>query len=238
MSVKPIPILDRNICIIADKYSGSYGEAKTYLGKNINARDSIYIQMTFMFDDMDGVSKFFDFWVDKLLGGALPFFAHIPVFGKFKDYLIVQVGELTTTFEPDHTVRGKFMLFNNTSKDQIAAPIVDDIILTVPEGSQNVTIPLKGYDPNGLPLTYLLVGGTVHGTSVIAGSSLIYDSKRGYEGKEVISYRVYNGLHYSNTGKITITLTHRETFFFSPKNSDFFDVSHGSGSLLTVKEDA
>ncbi len=224
----PIPVLPE-WCIISKSFNITYEEAKTYLGFK-NVPNDVYVYLEFIFADRTAKREFFDWWEDKLEYGALPFYGKIPLFAEEDYYLLAQVGILKEKEDPANIITGKFILFNNITRSKAAAPITHNVEVTIPEGSQNVMIPLDSEDPQGLPLTYFIQEGSsyIGDLAIIAGASMIYDSKRGYEGVDTIWYYSYNGVYKSALRKITINLTKRETFGFKVQpGPDLFQTSLG-----------
>ncbi len=235
--LKAIPILP-DWCIIESSFKPTYDEAKTYLGFK-NAPEDVYVTLNFNLHDMAGIKNFFEWWKGQLEHGALPFFAKLPIYGDEEEYLIAQVGILTQSQVPFHSVSGKFMLFRNITRTGANPPVTENITVTVPEGSQNLVIPLLGTDPQTLPLVYHLPDGqTIIGDkAVVAGASLIYNAKRGNLATDEIWYFAYNGIQASAWAKVTINFIVRQSFYFRVQpTQDMFITS--LGRKTTVKEDA
>ncbi len=233
--LKPIPVLPE-WCIVSESFGTTYEEAKTYLGFK-NMSNDVYVSVEFLFNSRIKMKEFFDWWKDSLEYGALPFYAKLPLYAEENYYLMAQVDKLSSKETPAHTVSGTFILFNNIIRAKVAAPVARNVEVTIPEGSQNVMIPLDSEDPQGLPLTYFLEGQVAYigDLAVIAGASMIYDSKRGYEGIDTLWYYSYNGVYKSALRKITINLIHRESFAFKVQpGPDLFQTS--LGRYVQVKE--
>ncbi len=62
-------------------------------------------------------------------------------------------------------------------------------------------------DPNGYSLTAILVTGVQHGTLTLnANGTLIYMPGSGYSGTDSFTYKDYDGVYYSGTATVTITV--------------------------------
>ncbi len=224
----PIPVLPE-WCIISKSFNITYEEAKTYLGfKNIS--NDVYVSLEFVFADRIEMKEFFDWWEDKLEHGALPFYGKIPLYAEEDYYLLAQVGALKVKEDPAYIITGKFILFNNITRSKTAAPVIRNVYITIPEGSQNVMIPLDSEDPQGLYLMYFLEDrmSYIGDLAIVTGASMIYNSKRLYEGIDTIYYYSYNGVYKSLLATVTINLIKRETFNFKVQPSqNLFKTSLG-----------
>jgi hypothetical protein len=67
-----------------------------------------------------------------------------------------------------------------------------------------LAIMLKGTDSSGLPLTYVVdmlpASGTLSGTA----PDLVYTPKPGFNGRDTIGFRVFNGARYSSSALVQI----------------------------------
>jgi VCBS repeat-containing protein len=76
-----------------------------------------------------------------------------------------------------------------------------------------VTIELSAYvrDPDGDPIRVLSASATSGSVRVHDGGELVYQPKRGFEGRDVISYSVSNGNGGSETGHIAVNVKPGDT---------------------------
>jgi hypothetical protein len=69
-----------------------------------------------------------------------------------------------------------------------------------------LAIMLKGTDSSGLPLTYVVdmlpASGTLSGTA----PDLVYTPKPGFNGRDTIGFRVFNGVRYSSSALVQIRI--------------------------------
>lgn len=231
-----VPVLPDTFFISKTVYGVEYTPNKTYLGRNQNLERETYINLRFIFKTEAERLSFFDFWVTVLNNGSKAFYANLLLFGKSDYYLISQFGSLSQEEEP-RSLSAKFILFLNKTLDENTAPIASDIDKTFNEGSKNNYILLDGVDYDGNTLRYSLVTAPTHGeVTVLSNGGAIYTPTTAYEGTDFFEYRCYDGLEYSNTARVDITLLARDTELFYEKDGLRF-VPSGS-TQMTVKENA
>ena len=73
--------------------------------------------------------------------------------------------------------------------------------------NESVTVNVSGSDPDGLPLTYEIVGSASSGSATVFQNSIVYQPDVNFGGYASVSYRATNGTKYSNQGEIIITVT-------------------------------
>jgi hypothetical protein len=90
---------------------------------------------------------------------------------------------------------------NITGKASIPVALVQTVNSTedVP-----VSIKLQGTDASGLPLTYHVDMQPAFGTLSGTGSNLVYTPKPGFNGTDILGFRVYNGSRYSSSALVQI----------------------------------
>jgi hypothetical protein len=93
-------------------------------------------------------------------------------------------------------------------------PTTQNIDLDVLSG--NLTpITLKGYDPDGEPLTYQIVDPPQYGTVTVNGPVASYTSNAGYTGSDSFTYKCNDSGDDSNVATVEITVTPKTPYNFN-----------------------
>ena len=69
-----------------------------------------------------------------------------------------------------------------------------------------LSIPLKGLDPDGDPLSYTVSSKPLYGTITLDGSSVVYTPNTNYVGKDSFTYTASDGVLTSNQATVSITV--------------------------------
>ncbi|KND47671.1 MAG: putative RTX toxin [Parcubacteria bacterium C7867-006] len=107
------------------------------------------------------------------------------------------------------------------------APAATGSSVTTPEDTAKVvTMTATDSDTPAQPLTYFIVNGPTHGTlGSVSGNQVTYTPSLNYNGGDAFSFKVSDGLGYSNVATTTITVT--------PEN----DAPVASSTAISINED-
>jgi ELWxxDGT repeat protein len=73
---------------------------------------------------------------------------------------------------------------------------------------ESLTDTLIGFDPDGDPVTYLLVDGPLHGTvEILTDGTFNYTSVDGYSGPDLFTFQVNDGTEFSDSASVTMSIT-------------------------------
>ncbi len=86
------------------------------------------------------------------------------------------------------------------------APVADPLSVSTPKSSA-VPITLSGSDPDGDPLTYVIVSGPSHGTVTGTAPNVTYTPTKNYQGSDSFSFKVNDGNLDSAPAIVSITVT-------------------------------
>ncbi len=101
-------------------------------------------------------------------------------------------------------IENAFQVF--ISSQPATTPVANTLNVSVHENSSE-TITLTGFDPQNLPLTYVVVSGASHGTLSGTGQNLVYTPTANFTGSDSFTFKTNNGSHDSNVATVTITVT-------------------------------
>lgn len=87
-----------------------------------------------------------------------------------------------------------------------AFPAAEPVSATTTLGTK-VTVPLRGSDPLGKPLTFAVEQAPAHGVAAVTGSQLVYTPASGFQGTDTFTYRATNGSLSSSPATITIMVS-------------------------------
>ena len=221
MALETVSFLDRKYCINSTVFSGEYHPNKIYVGRSRNLRRNVFVNIEFRFKTQEEMKEFFDWWMNETDSGGRPFYATLPLYATTaKDYLILQFDAFKQKVNPYFALSAKFMLFQNKTLDEKSPPIAYDMNATFWEGSKNNVLQLDGYDPDGDAVQFTLSDSagndieaseiypyeTANGTKAyVRGGAIIIAVARDYIGTDVLYYKVFDGLYYSQVAAINIT---------------------------------
>lgn len=84
------------------------------------------------------------------------------------------------------------------------APMLPDLTLVMPEGSNELAITLEGKDPENLPLEYEFQTMPLHGQILGHAPHLVYSARADFSGQDSFTLRATNGKNFSPVAKVTI----------------------------------
>jgi VCBS repeat-containing protein len=106
----------------------------------------------------------------------------------------------------DGTVNSNIATVSITVTPINDAPAANNLTITTNEDTP-ANITLSGTDPDGNPLTYIIVTQPTHGTISGTGANITYTPDANYFGPDTFSYKVNDGTTDSNTATVTLNVT-------------------------------
>ncbi len=110
-----------------------------------------------------------------------------------------------------------------------AGPAAFNQTVTVSSGTP-LSVTLTGASPSGLPLTYSIVSGPLHGALSGTPPNVTYTSNSGYAGSDIFTFKVNDGTTDSNTASVNITVTAAPTISSVSPNSG----ATSGGTAVTI----
>lgn len=88
------------------------------------------------------------------------------------------------------------------------APVASGASYSVPQDDPGTVFTLPATDANGNPLSYSIVTAPSHGTlGAVVGNTVMYTPDPSYNGADSFTFQAYDGMDFSNTATISITVT-------------------------------
>ena len=200
------PLLPEKWCINASAFTASYEPHKIYLGHSKHTSQHVYVNIEILFKDEADMKSFFDWYKVEVLNKNNRFYARVPLWGNTGHYLFAQDSTLTQRQDP-YSVKARLLLLNNKTKEDNLAPIANDVTVTVTK-NKNVMYDLDATDPDGGEISYHMVSLPSNGTrdAVVVGTD-IYRPNKDFIGVDSYTYKVYDGVAFSNIATVTINVT-------------------------------